>query len=49
MDNIVCGGFSVSQRAQFRKYTLKKIHNIFRHLELEIASAILAPNDEKYS
>ena len=49
MENILCGGCSVSQIIQFRRRIFLKKINIFRHLELEIALAIPAPNDEKYN
>ena len=46
MDNTVCFRCSVSQIIQFRICISKKYINIFRHLELEIASAIPASNDK---
>ena len=49
MGNIVLGRRRVSQIAQFRRCIFSKILNIFRHLELGIALAIPAPNDEKYN
>ena len=49
MDNIVCGGCSVSRITQFRRCKCSKNINIFSHLELEIALAIPASNDEKYN
>ena len=46
MDNIVCGRCSVIQMTIVYVYLknvyLKKIMNIFRHLELEIALAIFS-------
>ena len=49
MDNIVGGRCSVSLITQLRKCIFLKNKNIFRHLKLEIASAIPASNDEKYN
>ena len=49
MDNIVCGTCSVGQITRFRKCILSKNITIFHHLELEIALAIPASNDEKYN
>ena len=47
MDNIVCGGCSVSRMTQLRRCKSSKNINIFPHSELEIALAIPASNDEK--
>ena len=49
MDNIVCGRCSGGQITQFRRFIFSKHINIFRHLELEIASANPVPNDGKYN
>ena len=49
MDKIACGRCSVSQITQFRRCIFSKTINSFRHLELEIALAIPAANDEKYN
>ena len=49
MDDIVCRRCLVSQIAQFRRCIFSKDIYIFRHLELEIALAIPASNDEKYN
>ena len=46
MDNIVCGGCSISQITQFKRSQFLKNINIFCHLKLEIALAIPASNDE---
>ena len=45
MDNLVCGGCSVSQIIQFKKCILKNKTNIFRHLKQEIALAIPVSNE----
>ena len=49
MNNTVCGRFSVEKIIQFRKCIFSNIRNIFCHLKLEIALAIPASNDKKYS
>ena len=49
IDNRVCGRCPISRIIQFKKCLFSKNINIFRHLKLEIALAIPAANDEKYS
>ena len=51
MDNIVCGRCSVlkSNNSIQKVYIFQKNINIFRNLELEIAWAFPAPNNEKYN
>ena len=48
-DKIVFGGCLVYPIIQYWTCLFFKNSNIFRHLELEIALAIPAPNDEKYN
>ena len=49
MDNITCGRCRVSQIAQFRRCIFSQNIDLFRHLELEIGSAIPASIDGKYN
>ena len=49
MEIIVGGRCSVSLITQLRRCIFSKNKDIFRHLKLEIASAIPASNDEKYN
>ena len=49
MDNIVCGGRSISQITQFKRCLFKKNIYIFCQLKVEIALTIPASNDEKYN
>ena len=47
MDKLICDSCSVNQITQFASCLLFINGYIFRHLRLEIASAIPASNDEK--